>query len=246
MSINNINKRHIAIEGLDGCGKSSFIKKISETGVLNDYKLLCDCSPYDSEVTKVIRKMLKNEYKLNNKILHKELLSLFMLDNHIHGNEIEKYLSEDPKNLVITDRYIGSTFAYQSLNANLTDIVEMTEEYDGIICPGLILYFDISPEESLKRINNRGKEKEIFEKTETLEKVKNNYYTAFETLDKLTKKDVCIISIDASISKDDVFEIAYYVIYEYLVLGTSFIRSFYSEFYNKNSNDKTKYCKRLN
>lgn len=235
MSISKINDRHIAIEGIDGCGKSTFIKKLFEMKVFNDYNVLYDCSPYDSEVSKVIRKMLKNEYKLSNKVLHKELLSLFMLDNHIHGNEVTKYLSEDIKNLVITDRYIASTFAYQSLNANLKDIMNMSKEYNGIICPGLILYFDISPKLSLNRVNNRGEEKEIFEKSEVLERVKRNYYKAFKALYKLTKKNMCIVSIDASLSKDEVFDIAFRVINEYLTYGATFVKSSYSEICNTDS-----------
>ena len=229
MSISKINNRHIAIEGIDGCGKSTFIKKLFEMKVFNDYNVLYDCSPYDSEISKVIRKMLKNEYKLSNKVLHKELLSLFMLDNHIHGNEVTKYLSEDIKNLVITDRYIASTFAYQSMNAKLKDIVKITKDHDEITCPGLILYFDISPKISLNRINNRGEEKEIFEKTEILEQVKNNYYTAFKTLYNLTKKDVCIVSIDASLSKVEVFANVIKVINDYLTYGADYIKSTYSE-----------------
>ena len=245
MSISKINNRHIAIEGIDGCGKSSFIKELSEMKLISDYNVLYDCSPYDSEVSKVIRKMLKNEYKLSNKVLHKELLSLFMLDNHIHGNDITKFLSNDIKNLVITDRYIASTFAYQSMNAKLKEIVKMTKEHDGITCPGLILYFDISPKISLERVNNRGEEKEIFEKTEVLERVKNNYYTAFKTLDKLTKKDVCIISIDASLPKDEVFAIAFKVIAEYFTCGSAYVKTKYSDIYNKEF-EKNKYCKCIN
>ena len=233
MSFLKVNERHIAIEGIDGCGKSSFIKKLSEMNLINDYNVLYDCSPYNSEVTKVIRKMLKNEYKLSDKVLHKELLSLFMLDNHIHGNEVTKFLSDNAKNLVITDRYIASTFAYQSLNANLKDIVKMTKKYNEIACPGLILYFDISPEISLDRVNSRGEAKEIFEKTEVLERVRNNYYTAFKTLDKLTEKDICIVSIDASLSEDEVFTIAFKLINEYLTFDAAFIQSLYSESINK-------------
>lgn len=233
MSFLKVNERHIAIEGIDGCGKSSFIKKLSEMNLFNDYNVLYDCSPYNSEVTKVIRNMLKNEYKLSDKVLHKELLSLFMLDNHIHGNEVTKFLSNNVKNLVITDRYIASTFAYQSLNAKFKDIVKMTKKYNGITCPGLILYFDISPKISLERVNNRGEAKEIFEKTEILERVKNNYYTAFKILDKLTKKNICIASIDASLSEDEVFSIAFRLINEYLAFDAAFIQSLYSESYNK-------------
>ena len=233
MSFLKVNERHIAIEGIDGCGKSSFIKKLSEMNLINDYNVLYDCSPYNSEVTNVIRKMLKNEYKLSDKVLHKELLSLFMLDNHIHGNEVTKFLSDNVKNLVITDRYIASTFAYQSLNAKFKDIVKMTKNYNGITCPGLILYFDISPEISLDRVNNRGEAKEIFEKTEVLERVKNNYYKAFKLLDKLTEQNICIVSIDASLSKDEVFAIGLRLISEYLAFDAAFIQSLYSESINK-------------
>lgn len=233
MSFLKVNERHIAIEGIDGCGKSSFIKKLSEMNLINDYNVLYDCSPYNSEVTNVIRKMLKNEYKLSDKVLHKELLSLFMLDNHIHGNEITKFLSDNAKNLVITDRYIASTFAYQSLNEKFKDIIKMTKNYNGIACPGLILYFDISPEISLDRVNSRGEAKEIFEKTEVLERVKNNYYTAFKILDKLTEQNICIVSIDASLSKDEVFAIGLRLINEYLAFDAAFIQSLYSESINK-------------
>ncbi len=73
----------------------------------------------------------------------------------------------------------------------------------------------------------------LFEKTEILERVKNNYYTAFKILDKLTEKNICIASIDASLSEDEVFSIAFRLINEYLTFDAAFIQSLYSESYNK-------------
>ena len=68
-----------------------------------------------------------------------------------------------------------------------------------------------------------------------LEQVKRNYYKAFKALYKLTKKNICIVSINASLSKDEVFDIAFRVINEYLTYGPTFVKSSYSEICNIDS-----------
>lgn len=243
-----INKFHIAVEGIDGCGKSSFVNELkndlysfSSKIDENLYNMYCDTSPYDPSLNTVIRKMLKNEYKMNNKELHEELLSLFMLDNYIHSTKIEEIVKErNPQNIVISDRFIASTFAYQSLNNSKKKIIKTLNKYD-IKFPGLILFFDIPISESMKRIDKRGEEKEIFEKEESLKKIKERYVEGFRTINKLTGGKTVIIRIDATKPKEVVFENAKIAINEYFKYDRNKLRSLYSDCFDNIIDSKNKF-----
>lgn len=225
MKTENVNYRHIVIEGVDGCGKSTLINLLQDE-CFEKKKITTDCSPYNEEVTKVIRKLLKNEYKLDKKILHKELLSLFMLDNYIHSNEVGDKLKADNSNVVISDRYIASTFAYQSLNASYSKIKKIIKEYKNIKYPGLIIFLDLPVTFAASRIEKRGEEKEIFEKTETLKKIEKNYYKGFSLINKLSKHETTIIKVRIGITENpiEVKEKVAKLIDEYLVFGGKYLK----------------------
>ena len=228
MKRDNVNYNHIVIEGIDGCGKSTVVNYIKESyqpfGL--DKKVITDCSPYNEEVTKVIRKLLKNEYKLNKKILHKELLSLFMLDNHIHSNEVEEKIKSSNSNVIISDRYIASTLAYQSLNASMWKIKKIIKEYKDIKYPGLIIFLDLPVTFAASRIDKRGEEKEIFEKVETLSKIERNYYDAFSIINKLSNHKSTIIKVRIGLTENplEVKEKVTKLIYEYLQVGGQYLK----------------------
>ena len=224
----NVNYNHIVIEGVDGCGKSTVVNLIKEAyqPFGDNKKVITDCSPYNEEVTKVIRKLLKNEYKLNEKILHKELLSLFMLDNYIHSNNIEEKTKTNNSDIVISDRYIASTLAYQSLNASISKIKKIIKEYKDIKYPGLIIFLDLPVTFAASRIDKRGEEKEIFEKVETLNKIERNYYEAFSLIRKLSNHETTIIKIRISVTENplEVKEKVAKLINDYLQVGGKYLQ----------------------
>lgn len=221
-----INKNHIVLEGIDGCGKSTFLQYLENDGLkrsLNPYikdqddvyGLYFDRSPYDEEVTKKIRAALKESTNDDEVDKNKALLDLFSLDNSLHADDLNKIFKYH-RSLVITDRYFTSTYAYQSLN-NPKDKVLDAIKKSNVSLPGLILYFDIKPEVSMERVNKRGEEKEMFEKLETLYKVKDNYMEFFKKIE-LAHNSTIIAVIDANISITEVRDSAMQAIIDYIFM----------------------------
>lgn len=222
-----INKNHIVLEGIDGCGKSTFLEYLKNNGLKNSinpyvngaedvFGLYFDNSPYDKEVTASIRKLLKETDVEDPVKRNKELLELFCLDNRIHADAL-KELFKAKQSLVVTDRYFISTYAYQSLNIPKEIVTDEINKSD-VSLPGLILYFDIDPKLSLERIESRGENKEIFEKLETLKTVKENYMDYFKKLESIRSSTIVAV-IDANKSITEVRNAALQAIVDYLFIG---------------------------
>lgn len=222
ISSKEVIRRHITIEGIDGSGKSTFCKRLSEN-IADDsefkelnskYKFIFDRSPYHPQITKEIREMLANS---ENKSPIK-LFDLFMEDNAIHAIDIKNNLDNNSKNIIITDRYITSTFAYQSLDIPFQTISKVYEE-SPINEPGLIIYFDINPEVAMERINARNEKKEMFEKLDKLKMLRENYKKVFNYYlgNSLSINNrMKIETVDANLSEDIVYEVAKKILINYL------------------------------
>ena len=233
-----VNYNHIAVEGIDGSGKSTFVKRLCRELDNEVNTLITDCSPYDKDLTPIIRRLLKNEYGMDKKTLHKSLLNLFTLDNRLHSEDIEKNSMNG--DIYLSDRFIGSTLAYQSLNTKMKKIIKMIRKTKTTKVPGLIIFFDVDPKISLARINSRGEEKEIFEKEATLIKVRKNYLDAFEMLKEETKNKCLIISINANRDEESVYKDAYNIFKFYCLFQCGLIEideKIYEELNRLNSDD---------
>ena len=224
-----INKNHIVLEGIDGCGKSTFLHYLENDGLkrsLNPYikkqddvyELYFDRSPYNEEVSKSIRASLKSSAShdvIDEASKNRALLNLFSLDNSLHAEDLNK-IFESNRSLVVTDRYFPSTYAYQSLNNPKDNVLDAIKS-SNVSLPGLILYFDIKPEVSMERINKRGEEKELFEKLETLYNVKDNYMEFFKKIE-LAHSSTIIVVIDANKSITEVRSSAMQAIIDYIFM----------------------------
>ncbi len=155
----------IAIEGIDGTGKSTQLR------LLADYLRTKGCTvvetrePTDGEYGQQIRKLYVNR---DNYTLEEEL-DLFIQDRKQHVKElIGPALAEDK--VVLTDRYYFSTAAYQG--AAGMDPVEVFSKNSFAPKPDLVILLTMPPEVSLKRIQElRGEELNDFEQEEQLHKV---------------------------------------------------------------------------
>ena len=111
--------KFITVEGLDGCG-STTLRLLGET--LPNVHLTAE--PSSGPVGKLIRQALREEVDLSDNIFP----YLFAADRKDHlESEIEPAL--EAGKTVITDRYYGSSLAYQSLIAPLDRIVALNEEF---------------------------------------------------------------------------------------------------------------------
>jgi len=157
----------IAIEGLDGSGKTTISKAIVKW--LNSIGLdaVYTAEPSTSPIGELIRsKIILGEFRRDARI---EAL-LFAADRLWHVLYEIKPLLE--KKIVVTDRYYFSSIAYQgALGVDLEWIKTLNK---FVIKPDLAIYIDVTPEEALARKKKEGL-KVLFENLEYLRRVRQLY-----------------------------------------------------------------------
>ncbi|MBQ6512058.1 dTMP kinase [Methanobrevibacter sp.] len=150
---------YIVFEGIDGAGKSTQIQMLKEWLENNGFRVETLVEPTDSEVGKLIRKILQRPDATTD-TLQKTLGLLFAADRMLIMDE----LSEDSK-IFISDRSFISSLAYQEP----ADWIEVLNKYAKK--PDLLILLDLDVKKSVARTSG----KDTFENEEFLTKVKANY-----------------------------------------------------------------------
>ncbi|MDR1658410.1 MAG: dTMP kinase [Deltaproteobacteria bacterium] len=160
--------RFIAFEGLDGSGKSTQAQLLfQELGSIRGQKPLLLKEPTAGPYGRLIREMTKARRDPSKE------LKLFVLDRSQDVNEnIRPALSNGQT--VIIDRYILSNVAYQGALEDVTP-EEIFKINEGFPWPNLTFLLEISVEEGLARVKQRGELQTTFENSLYLEKVKAIY-----------------------------------------------------------------------
>lgn len=170
----------IAIEGIDGSGKSTQMNLLGEKLEKAGHKVYCTFEPTDSFIGVLIKDILKHKMEAD----HRVIAGLFVADrlNHLLNktNGILKKMEEGYT--VITDRYYFSSYAYQGTHMPLDWVIQANSLSAGLLRPHLNIFIDVSPGISIQRINNGRSSMELFETKTNLEKVREKYYEAFEKL----------------------------------------------------------------
>jgi dTMP kinase len=109
---------------------------------------------------------------------------------------------------VICDRYVLSSFAYQSAGAPLDWVMDLNDQAGDIIRPDLHIYMDIPVEMSLERIDRNRASHELYETRDRLNKVKSNYEHIIEKLTGLGQES--IFTVDATLSPDAIADKIWY------------------------------------
>ena len=152
--------KFIVIEGIDGCGKSTQINEIykwlPKSGLLNkNCKVIKTREPGGSILGQKIREIILSNDKDNQPSYITELL----LYNADRAEHIDKVISPALSNnhWVISDRFTGSTLAYQGYGRNINLL--LIKQLEKIACqgkkPDLTIFLEISPEESVARRKNK-------------------------------------------------------------------------------------------
>ncbi len=148
--------KFIVFEGIDGCGKTTQINQIAEwlktlDLIPKENKLVITREPGGTKLGQSLRSLLLETSKENIPNPITELL-LYAADRAQHINQIIQP-SLKRGDWVISDRYSGSTIAYQGYGREL-DIKLITElekiATNGLI-PDITLLLDIPINESIKR-----------------------------------------------------------------------------------------------
>ncbi len=152
--------KFIVIEGIDGCGKTSQIDKLSKwlptSGLMKKgSKLITTREPGGSQLGKKLRELILDN-NANNKPSSLAELLLYSADRAEH---VSKIISPalNKNDWVISDRFSDSTLAYQGYGRNIN--LEIIKKIESIVCqgeyPDLTFFLEISPEESIMRRKNQ-------------------------------------------------------------------------------------------
>lgn len=194
--------KFIVFDGLDGTGKSTFIKMLAEHLQDKGCKVSITAEPTKNKWGLLIREILSGVQKAS----QQEMAALFLADRIAHNEEIDELLQQDY--IVLCDRYYYSSFAYQSDDETLSWIMDMNLNCPGIRVPHLCLLFDSEPELCLKRIKagRSGQQLEIFENLKSLNAIREKFSKIEEMLNKSGRGEN-IVRIDSSPPLDEVFEV---------------------------------------
>jgi len=140
----------IVFEGIDGSGKSEQYGRLTER-LKKDYDVLATAEPTKGmPIGNLIRQVLYG----NEETSEESLALLFAADRVDHTEKKIKPALEDGK-VVISDRYVYSSLAYQSRGMNKEldlDWVKTINRY--ALEPDVVIFLDITPEEGQKRLAN--------------------------------------------------------------------------------------------
>ncbi|MCL2048185.1 MAG: dTMP kinase [Defluviitaleaceae bacterium] len=192
--------KFLVIEGLDGSGKSTQVGRIGEWFSANNMPSLITRQPSDSEIGKLARAATQAAFPIET-----EALSLLFAAEHVnhYHEKIAPALKRGEH--VVCDRYYYSNLVYQGENAEMFSRIlaynhEVSREARR---PDAVIYLDVTPEESMRRITARRSEISIFDKLDKLKALRERYLATFERLK--STENIIIVETDNQ-EPDDVFE----------------------------------------
>jgi len=174
--------KFIAIEGIDGSGKSTQAKNIAKRLEAEGHKVYLTFEPTDMRIGKMIRTILGGKEKADEKVIA-ALFAADRLDHILHEtNGILKKLADGYT--VITDRYYFSSYAYHGAHMDMDWVIQSNKMAANILKPAINIFVDVSPEVAMKRINANRETIEIYETLDNLKAVQSQYNAAFNTLNE--------------------------------------------------------------
>lgn len=203
-------EKFIVIEGLEGAGKSTVIKEVSQyfDKCLSNSHIVTR-EPGGTTIAEDIRSLLIRKY--DHEVLYPDAELLLMYASrlqHYHHLIYPKLMNGD---WVISDRFNWSSMAYQGggRKIDLQQILSLDRLFLSMCQPGLIIYLDINPELGLNRIQSRLKLDRFEEEELSFFKGVRSVYL------KLCKLNTNAFLIDASQEKHKVIENVLKVISNY-------------------------------
>lgn len=188
----------ICIEGIDGSGKTTQAKLLA-----NRLKISHN-AVYTAEPSRgKIGTYIKKSYLYGEKRLSIVLEALLFAADRIEHLENEIFPSLDKGCLVISDRYVYSSLAYQGAAGLSLNWIQKINEH--ALEPDLGVFIDVNPETVMHRLKPK---KSVMENIETQEKVREIYLKFVE--------DGKLIRIDGNKSKNEVSKEIYAVVMKFL------------------------------
>ena len=153
----------IAIEGIDGTGKSTQVRRLGEWFVSHGREIILSREPTDGPWGRKLR-----ESAATGRLSPQDELQYFLNDRRQHVAEVITPALAAGK-VVILDRYYFSTMAYQGARGfDPVEIRRLNEEFAPT--PDLLVILDLDVGTAHQRIGIRGDTTNEFEQRESLER----------------------------------------------------------------------------
>jgi len=174
----------IVFEGVEGTGKSYQINKLHKNLILNKYHAIKTREPGGCYTAEKIRNLI-----FSNNSSHFDKLTDFYLMCASRNEHIKKFLqtAKKKKNIVICDRFVDSTYAYQVIGNKIDkNLNKLNQDH---ILNGLTPNLTILLRSDFKTVIARIKKRK---KTNKFDKLKINFYkkaqNAYLSIAKNNKK----------------------------------------------------------
>lgn len=217
----NIDPFFIAVEGIDGTGKSTLLERLEPhiDKVVNslaaehctDEYTVRSISPWETRLGQEMRRVILNKgYTQNNPFVE------MMLASAARHSLVTQFLVEPNriKNCVyIIDRYMYSTWAYQCQHPEMQKaFLDISHQMVVGVLPGLVLHLDMPGTMVEERLGTRDKNRDSFETRDAawFEAARQNYKLGYGVFDfsKVNKPTPEVHVIDATADEDAVFSAA--------------------------------------
>ena len=131
------------------------------------------------------------------------MAEMFAVDRVNHNCDKEKgiNLMLAQGKTVISARYFYSSLAYQGAELGFERVAKLNLDNESIRTPDLCIFLDLTPEQSLARIQARADTpKEIYENYEYLDKTRKMFFDVFDKL-RLRGEKILLINAFGSVEE---------------------------------------------
>ncbi|HSW89223.1 MAG TPA: dTMP kinase [Candidatus Saccharimonadales bacterium] len=183
---NTLGGKYIAIEGIDGSGKSTQVLHVQDYFTKQGKEVLLTSEPHHgSMVEKMIRDALQSKITIPSAALQ----YLYSADRVINQESIVKPSLSQEK-IVLSHRVFWSAVPYGLLDkimglkggdydfnqsSQIMIAQGLLSMYHQFVVPDVTFYLDISVDTAMERLSHMDKTKEIYEKRDKLEKIREGY-----------------------------------------------------------------------
>jgi dTMP kinase len=190
--------RFIVLEGLDGAGTTTQLQLAEQKLIERATPHYCTSEPTAGPVGRIIRDILAHRLKTQ----PRTLALLFAADRteHIYEPGAGILSRLERGELVISDRYLFSSLAYQALECDFDIVYSLNREFP---LPRHVVFLDTPIELSQRRLSNRSAgHPELFETSTMQERILANYRRSFELF---REAGMQLHRIDGSLPAEEVF-----------------------------------------
>lgn len=191
--------RFIVLEGIDGAGTTTQAEALSAALKRRGHKVLTTCEPSDGPIGSLIRQALKGRLGLPGRRgpLASETLALLFAADRVDHLEAEVLPALRRGELVICDRYLLSSMAYQGASLPMAWVEQANAR---AVTPDLTLFIEVSVPTASRRRSLRGGEPELFDEDAKQRRIAKQYLAAIRRRGRKER----IERIDGALSVEEV------------------------------------------